>query len=71
MGKLDDGVCGECLNSPRRGRKWALMSEKVRTDPEFAKHVYDNIKTDVGRQTFIRMYGLPEGCAPPGLHVIG
>lgn len=68
--RLDDGVCKECLDSPRRGRSWALMSERVRKNPEFARATYNQIKSDAGRQMFIRMYGLPEGCNPPGLSVL-
>lgn len=68
--RLDDGVCRECLSSPRRGRAWALMSERVRTNREFAVVTYNRIKTDAGREVFVRMYGLPEGCNPPGLSVL-
>ena len=62
---LDDGVCTECLTGPRRGRKWAMMSERVRNNPEFAQTVYNGIENDKGRGVFIRMYGLPDGCTPP------
>lgn len=63
--KLDDGVCELCLNSSKRGRGWAEMSHKCRTDPEFAMMVYDNIQYDEGKRLFIYMYGLPEGAKSP------
>ena len=54
-GRLDNGVCEACLT--RRGRKWAEMSNRCRTDPEFALSVYDQIQTDRGRAMFLEMYG--------------
>ncbi len=53
--RLDDGVCEACLT--RRGRRWAEMSSRCRTDPEFALAVYSRIQTDRGRELFLRMYG--------------
>jgi len=53
--RLHDGVCEACLT--RRGRKWAEMSNRCRTDPEFALTVYEKIATDRGRQLFLTMYG--------------
>ncbi len=63
--KLDDGVCSPCLNSPRRGRNWAEMSHKIRTDPDYALMVYDSIQGDEGKRLFIYMYGVPEGAKKP------
>jgi hypothetical protein len=54
-GRLEDGVCHACLT--RRGRKWAEMSNRCRTDPEFALSVYESLKTDRGRELFLAMYG--------------
>ncbi len=54
-GRLWDGVCDACLT--QRGRKWAVMSYKCRTDPEFALAVYSQITTDRGRELFLRVYG--------------
>ena len=53
--RLYDGVCEACLS--RRGRKWAEMSHRCRTDPEFALGVYAMIKTDRGRALFLTVYG--------------
>ena len=53
--RLDDGVCTACLT--RRGRKWAEMSNRCRTDPEFALAVYEQLTTDRGRELFLAMYG--------------
>jgi len=63
--RLDDRVCEHCLNSPRRGRKWAMMSHRCRTEPAFALQVYNSIEKSSGKKTFIMMYGLPEGATPP------
>ena len=52
---LDDGVCEACLAG--RGRRWAEMSHRCRTDPKFALAVYAQIKTDRGRELFLRAYG--------------
>ncbi len=60
MARLDDGVCRECL-APPRGRVWARMSHRVRTDPAYALAVYRGIKTDFGRRLFVRVYGMPFG----------
>lgn len=54
-GRLDNDVCDACLT--RRGRKWAEMSNRCRTDPEFALAVYERIGSDRGRELFLRMYG--------------
>lgn len=64
--RLDEGVCPECLVPPR-GRAWARMSHRVRTDPEFALAVYRRITTDAGRRTFVRAYGLPAEAARSGV----
>jgi hypothetical protein len=53
--RLDDGVCEACLS--RRGRRWAEMSHRCRTEPEFALAVYAKIKTDRGREMFLTAYG--------------
>jgi hypothetical protein len=53
--RLDDGVCGACLT--QRGRRWAEMSYRCRTEPEFALAVYTRIKTDRGREMFLTVYG--------------
>ena len=53
--RLYAGVCEACLS--RRGRKWAEMSHRCRTEPEFALAVYTQIKTDRGRELFLWMYG--------------
>ncbi len=54
-GRLWSGVCDACLT--QRGRKWAVMSYRCRTDPEFALAVYSQITTDQGRELFLRVYG--------------
>jgi hypothetical protein len=54
-GRLDDGVCEACLT--RRGRRWAEMSRRCRTEPEYALAVYAQIKTDRGRKLLLRAYG--------------
>ena len=59
--RLDNWVCKDCLNHPKRGRKWALMSYACRTEPKFASFIYSKLKTEGGRQIFIDAYGLPDG----------
>jgi len=54
--RLHDDVCEACLT--RRGRKWARMSHRCRTDPEFAFAVYASIKTERGRALFLSVYGV-------------
>jgi hypothetical protein len=53
--RLDDGVCEACLT--RYGRRWAEMSHRCRTDPEFALAVYLHIKSERGRRLFLWAYG--------------
>ncbi len=53
--RLDDGVCRECL--ARRGRRWAELSHRCRTEPEFAARVLSQIVNERGRALFLRMYG--------------
>jgi len=59
--RLDDGVCKGCLESKGRGRKWAEMSHRCRTDGAFALTVYNSIQNDTGRKLFELMYGVPLG----------
>jgi len=59
--RLDDGVCKSCLDNPKRGRAWAEMSNKCRTEPDFAFSVYARIRTPRGREIFVEAYGLPPG----------
>lgn len=54
-----DSICNDCLTSPLRGRRWALNMERCRTDPEFARAVYDAIGSDRGRRIFIALLGVP------------
>jgi hypothetical protein len=61
VNRLDDGVCSVCLNHTLRGRSWADMSHKCRTDPAYALAVYCHIKTETTRENFVKMYGLPPG----------
>ncbi len=53
--RLDDGVCGPCLCL--RGRWWAEMSNRCRTDLAFARAVYWSIRDERGRRIFVLMYG--------------
>ncbi len=53
--RLDDGVCLECLSV--RGRRWAELSHRCRTEPEFAARVLSQIVNERGRALFLRMYG--------------
>ena len=55
------GICQDCLIHPKRGRKWADMSHRIRTDPNFALGVYLQIRTAGGRKIFVGNYGLPVG----------
>jgi hypothetical protein len=63
--KLDDGVCDGCLTAPARGRVWAERAHRCRTDPEFAKQVYDSISTQTGKVIFMTMFGVPIGSTAP------
>lgn len=56
MMTLDDGVCRGCLDDPRRGRAWAELSHRCRTDHRFAWLVLTRIRTAGGRRLFILMY---------------
>ena len=58
---IDDDVCLSCLRSPRRGRRWAKLSQRVRDDPVFALAVFRRIESARGRDLFLRAYGLPLG----------
>jgi len=68
--RLDDGVCNECLSHPKRGRKWAEMSHRIRTEPNFALKSFNEIGVRkpaheiTGKTLFIRDYGFPEGAVP-------
>lgn len=53
------GVCARCLFGPRRGLKWALMMDRCRREPRWARAVYDRIISERGRRTFIEIFGLP------------
>ena len=59
MQRLDAGVCRACLESPLRGRAWAEMSHRCRTDAAFAQQVYDRIASARGRALFAFMHGDP------------
>ena len=63
--QLDDGVCTDCLESPGRGRLWAERAHRCRTDPAYAKSVYDSIQTATGKKIFMSMFGVPAGSPPP------
>lgn len=52
-------ICMQCLLGPRRGRKWAFMMHECRTNPRFARSVFDAIKTEDGRRVFVQAFGLP------------
>ena len=54
--QLYDGVCNDCLDSPHRGRKWALLANKIRKDPEFARIVYSQMKNVASRRLFMLMF---------------
>jgi hypothetical protein len=59
MARLDDGVCEPCLTDPRRGRRWAEVSNRCRKDVEFARRAFDAITSATGRRIFVQMYGNP------------
>jgi len=74
-GRIDDGVCNVCLSHPHRGRKWALVAQRVRKDAQFALAIYTMIKTPEGRKMFVNMFGLPDGANElvqerPGLRLV-
>jgi hypothetical protein len=52
--RLHDGVCEACLT--QRGRSWAVTSHRCRTEPKFALAIYGRLKTDRGRELFLRAY---------------
>jgi hypothetical protein len=53
--RLDDSVCRACLE--RRGRRWAEMSHRCRTDPAFARAVYGGLTTARAKALFRFLYG--------------
>jgi hypothetical protein len=53
--RLWDGVCKACLTG--RGRRWAELSKRCRTEPEFAALAFERITSDRGRELFLKMYG--------------
>jgi len=55
--RIADGVCGTCL--AERGRSWAEMAHRVRTDPAFALAVYCEITSDRRRELFVSLFGRP------------
>jgi hypothetical protein len=56
--RLDEGVCAACLRPPR-GRRWAELAARVRTDSAFAVAVYLAIESPAGRCLFVVMFGFP------------
>ena len=67
--QLDDGVCEDCLTPPR-GRAWAERAHRCRTNPAFAKEVYESIQSLSGKKMFIGMFGVPSGSLPPEEHPV-
>src|SRR5512135_1324678 len=69
--RLDRGVCLECLEHPKRGRKWAEMARRIRNEPDFALRSFNEIGVQrperelAGKLLFIRMFGLPRGAVCP------
>lgn len=59
------GICTECLESPARGASWAERAHRCRTEPAYARMVYESIDKPRAKKLFIGMFGLPEGAAPP------
>lgn len=59
----EDSICNECLTAPLRGRRWALTVHRCRTDPRFAREVFNAIRSDRGRLLFIKLLGVPRPCA--------
>jgi hypothetical protein len=54
---LDGGVCNGCLTGPKRGRNWATMMHKCRTNPDYAQTIYDSIETEQGKKLFVMLFG--------------
>lgn len=50
------GACEECLTAPARGPGWVEKAHKVRTNPEYARMVYDQIESRSGKKLFLAMF---------------
>lgn len=57
MGCLDDGVCRDCLDDPRRGRRWAELSERCRQSEAFRRLVFERLTNPRAKEQFIDAYG--------------
>jgi hypothetical protein len=55
----ENSICADCLTSPLRGRRWALTMGRCRSDPRFAREVFDAIRSERGRLLFIKLLGVP------------
>ncbi len=63
--RVEDGICQECIEHPKRGREWARRAHRCRTEPDFALKTYSEIRTPRGRKLFVALFGLPPGAPPP------
>lgn len=57
FGKLNQGGCKTCIESPNRGYKWIELTKKIRTDKQFAKKCYSRLPASE-QERFLQTYGL-------------
>ncbi len=53
--RIFEGVCDDCLQ--HRGRRWAELAHRCRTDLDFARVVYARIESVRGRELFVHLFG--------------
>lgn len=61
--RLEDFCCSDCRD--KFGDKSGLLFRRIRDDSTFAAAFYSALMPNK-RQSFIRLFGLPDGCLEPG-----
>ena len=59
-GILSHEACTECQEI--FGERCGLLMQEIRSDPAFARKVYNSISRDGSKQIFIKFFGIPEPC---------
>ena len=62
IGRILYHACPDCRKV--LGLKGGIISKKIREDAEFASSCY-SVLPDDRKLTFIKIFGLPEGCSEP------
>lgn len=54
--RADAQACEECMTAPARGPVWIERAHRCRTEPEYARMVYDSIPSKSGKKIFLAMF---------------